>query len=214
MDYVPIMLRVCDRTVVILGGGQTAARKARSFVGNSRRIIVIASEFCEDFPISGITRIETTLYAPEEVENYLDPRSIVIIATDDDPLNDAIEIKCKERGIMYNRVDDCDSDFIFPAVAESNGVLVAVSTLGKSPSFAGFLRSILKEELEKYSVALPAIERLRNNVLIPDLDERAKFFKSVLADSEFWRLVKEGRLKDAVKYGRHMEDLFLSGQVQ
>ena len=48
---------------------------------------------------------------------------------------------CRKKNILVNTVDDLDKcGFIFPAVVHKNDITVGISTSGKSPIFASYLR--------------------------------------------------------------------------
>ena len=65
----------------------------------------------------------------------------VISASDDEQLNAHIFKLCRKKNILVNTVDDLDKcGFIFPAVVHKNDITVGISTSGKSPIFASYLR--------------------------------------------------------------------------
>lgn len=214
MSYVPVMLNVSDRKILIIGGGEAAAKKTRNLIAHSERILVVASEFSREFSRLGVEKVTARLKSPDEVEKYLDDRSIVIIATDDVRLNEGLERICREKDILYNRVDNNESAFIFPAVSESDGVLITVSTQGRSPSFARFLRDVLQKEAGRYTKALPVIERVRSKVEIPNVKLRAEFFRTLLSDKEFWDLINRKSPDEAFNFGLEKARSFLKKRTR
>ncbi len=204
MDYLPVMLNVSDRDVVIIGGGEAAYKKARNLSPHCSSITVIASSFSSGMTEMPVTRVTMEISSLSQVDKFLKGSSIVIIATDDPPLNDMLEAACRQRGLLFNRVDRADSPFIFPATFDVHGAVVSVSTKGKSPSLARFLSQLLRKDIEPYARALPVLERLRSDVALKPMEERVDYFNELLSEPEFWDLVARGQMEDAYEHGRRL----------
>lgn len=73
---------------------------------------------------------------------------LVVAATDDKELNEAIARKARRDGVLINRVDDFrDGDVIFPAVVEAKGKIISFTTLGKSPRLSKKFKEMLEHGL-------------------------------------------------------------------
>ncbi len=203
MNHIPVMLDVSNRKVVIIGGGKIAARKATSLMPHCSNIIAVSAEFSDHFsrlPLQNIvTRIEDI-----DLNTVIDNNTLVIIATDDPIMNQYVEDLCVSRGILYNRVDDKSSPIIFPEQFDSKGVTVAVSTHGRSPSFAHFLKDILYKKAEGYIKALPVVERLRKDISIRDIELKGNFFRILFDDRKFWNLIASGEFEEAYSLGMEL----------
>lgn len=197
MDYIPVMLNVSDRDVIIVGGGQAAFKKARNLVPHCASITVIADRFSKSFDRLPLIKVKMHIGKAADLDAFLLKCSVVVIATDDSKLNDSLEDACRDKGILYNRVDRKESPFIFPASSDIDGIVVSVSTKGRSPSFSRFLSEMLAEKLRGYAEALPVLERLRGDLHIRDLDVKADFFHRLLADAGFWKLIRDGEKERA-----------------
>lgn len=208
MNYIPIMLNVSDRRIIIIGGGNAAFKKVRNLLNHEHRITVIASDFNSRFSDIPVEKISTRVEDPEQVDRFLEKENIVIIATDDADLNGRLELACREKNILYNRVDESRSPFIFPASFETNGVIVSVSTVGRTPSLTRYIRDSLRERIGELPLALPTVERLRNDCNIPDLKDKADFFRRLLEDPEFWSLISKGKSEEAYRMGIQLAEEF------
>ncbi len=194
------MLNASNKKILIIGGSKIAARKARSLLPYCNKIIAISEEFSRDFdglPVNTIRSIVEDV----DLNALIDRDTIVIITTELKHLNRSIEDLCDEKGALYNRVDDRSSPIIFPAISEINGTTVTVSTSGKSPSLAKFLRDLLSREAGKYVIALPVVERLRKDVLISKIDMKGKFFETLFNDRIFWDLITANKPNEAYTQG-------------
>lgn len=197
--YLPIMLNTSESRVVIIGGGEAAYKKAVTIAPFCDTIVAIADEFVPDFSKLNIELVKLRVERVEQLDGYLRRENIVIIATDNQKLSDQIARECALRGILFNRVDDNRSLFIFPAVFECKGVVLSISTCGRSPALSKFIRDKLKDEVEQYSKALPVVERLR--WIIKNMEMRANYFEDLFHDKEFWRLISENKFEEAYQYG-------------
>lgn len=201
MNFVPIMLSVSGKRVIVIGGGEAAYKKVRNLMPHCSDIVIISDAFdsrLSEFPVE---KLRLHIDDVEQLDSFLIHENIVIIATDDPLLNGKIASVCKARDILFNRVDDDRSPFIFPASFEYKGVAVSVSTLGSSPSLARFLKDKVQEDIEKYVDGLPVIEKLREMTRTWDLHARADFFQSLFRESKFWELVFDKKLGDAYDFG-------------
>lgn len=201
MAHVPIVLNTREKAILIIGGGSVAERKAEMLLRFNARILLVSEKFTEGILKLPIETRKLRIEDVFQVENLLTEAAFVIIATDNSILNSDLENLCSKRGILYNRIDEQSSSIIFPATVESNGVVVSVSTSGRSPAFARFMRDHLSKNLDRHTVALPVLEKLRMNCHIKDFHKRSEFFQQLLQDRKFWSLVDAGKLQGAYEYG-------------
>ena len=201
MDYLPIMLNLSGRTVVIIGGGEAAFKKARNVLPHCGAITVVASRFSSKMDKLPVKKVRMKIDSIFQLDGFLQDGSIVIIATDDISLNDRLERECRKRGMLFNRVDRGDSPFIFPASFDIDGVVISVSTRGRSPSLSRYLSKLLQKDVRDYAVALPVLEKLRARVKLSTPGDRADYFNGLLSDQDFWALIGSGRTEDAFEHG-------------
>ena len=177
MTVFPLFENIDGKTFLIIGGGNTAARKVGRLLQFTNRIIVIA----EETDIKDVKVIRR----PFE-ESDLDRADFVIAATDDRSLNRSIAAACRERRIPINVVDDpALCSFIFPSVVKRGDLTVGISTGGASPAYASLLRRTLEKNLPDHiGGILERMGALRKTVpaRIPDQKRRAKCYKEILSE--------------------------------
>lgn len=162
----PILLDVAGRTIVIIGGGAVAARKARGLMAaGAGRVVVIAPDFHMNLP-DGAGRITAT-YDPSQLEGA----SLVFAATNQPAINDRVVADCRQRGIWVSRADaddDVKGDFVSPAFGRAGDVMVAVST-GGSPALSAAVRDELMRLLPEGWAQLAALTvKMRRTILQMD----------------------------------------------
>ncbi|MEM0156170.1 MAG: bifunctional precorrin-2 dehydrogenase/sirohydrochlorin ferrochelatase [Thermoplasmataceae archaeon] len=203
-EYIPIMLNVSKGKVIVIGGGQAAHKKVINLIPHCKSIIAIADEFDPEFSGLSIEKVKLHIVLIDQINEYLRKENIIIIATDDRKLNDMISRECLTRGVLFNRVDDNRSPFIFPASFQKEGIVVSVSTLGKSPSLSRFIRDRLEKDVAQYAKGFDVIKRLRADIHAPDLHTKALFFNTLFQSKKFWKLISECREAEAYDLGKEV----------
>ncbi len=197
------MLNVTGKKLTIIGGGTAAALKLRNLHSKFDKITVISEKFDPYIDGMDVEKIVLHLDTPSSVENFINRDTIVIIASDDARFNDEMRKYCDAKRVLFNSVDRVDSPFIFPAAFTTNGVTVAVSTEGRSPSFSKFIRKQLRQKAEECSVALPVIEEIRKSAKGIGQHASSELFGNLLDDEKFWQFVRTGKYQEAVDYGKN-----------
>lgn len=179
MDYLPLFVDVRDRLVVVVGGGVVAHRKTEHLLKAHARVRVVAPELCADLDVyRTLQRIEhrPVLFSAPQLDGAL----LVIAATDDEDVNDAVARAARERGMLVNVVDDAArSAFIFPAIVDRSPLIVAVGTAGNSPTLARRVRTQIEALLpERLGSLAQYAGRWRNAVkaALPELPARLRFW--------------------------------------
>ncbi|MFZ5979070.1 MAG: precorrin-2 dehydrogenase/sirohydrochlorin ferrochelatase family protein [Candidatus Zixiibacteriota bacterium] len=147
--YLPINLSMRNRSCLIVGGGQVALRKIEYLLDYDTQITVVAPEIdkrIEFYAEKNKLTVEKRKYKSPEAASY----GLVISACDDNKVNEQVSADCRAARVPVNVVDNPPlCDIIFPAVLRRDCLTVAVSTDGKAPYMAGFLRMILEDVFPK-----------------------------------------------------------------
>lgn len=190
MSY-PVLLNLTGRRVLIIGGGQVAARKADSLLQAGAGVSVLSPAFSAEMP-AAVNRI-TEAYVAGMVA-ALRP-FLVIAATDDGVVNQAVIAEAREAGVLVGTADDNEQgDFSSMAVMRQGPVTVAVATGGASPALAQHLRGRLAACVgPEYGVLAGWLAALR-----PRIVERVP---SQAARAAFWRRVIDSPVLDQLRAG-------------
>ncbi|MBO0713608.1 MAG: bifunctional precorrin-2 dehydrogenase/sirohydrochlorin ferrochelatase [Acidimicrobiales bacterium] len=138
----PISLSVEGRDCLVVGGGQVAARKATELARCGAAVLVVAPAVVPELGATPGVRVEERPYRPGDVRG----RWLVVAATDDRSVNRAVAADAEAAGVWVNAVDDPGAcSFTAPAILRRGPVVVAVSTEGRSPALAAWLRDRLGE---------------------------------------------------------------------
>ena len=161
MGYFPFFLDVENQNCLVVGGGVVALRKIEKLLPFNPNITVVSPKVHKEIlSIKNINIIKRKFDF-----NDLKEKSFVITATDDKVLNKEIYNSCKENNIPVNTVDDKDNcSFIFPALARNNGVTVAISTSGKSPLYAKYLREKIENLIQDSESIVDNLSKYREKI--------------------------------------------------
>jgi precorrin-2 dehydrogenase/sirohydrochlorin ferrochelatase len=134
--YYMACLDLEGRDVLVVGGGAVALEKVDGLLASGARITVVAPAIRAELRTLPLACVERP-FRPSD----LDGRHLVIAATSDDAVNDAVFHECERRRLFCNTVDDPDRcSVILPAVHREGPIAIAVSTGGASPALAKRIR--------------------------------------------------------------------------
>lgn len=180
MGYFPFFINIKDKKCVIVGGGNVAARKVEKLLPFEPDITVIAPEISDIIKNNKGIKTVSREFRNDDINDAF----FVISASDDEQLNAHIFKLCSEKKILVNTVDDCDKcGFIFPAVVHKNDITIGISTAGKSPIFASYLRMQTEKIIDKKSLeTVELLGKFRNKIKqeITSESVRKKVFENIL----------------------------------
>ena len=144
-----MFIDLSDKSVVIVGGGSTAVRRARTLLQFTRNVTVIAKDASQELidmeKLGKITLHQRLVKRSDFHDAYL-----VLTATTDRKLNDDIYRLCKEEGIYVNVSNDREkSDFQFPGIYIRNDMVVGVAATGLDSEKARKVSAAVQTAVEK-----------------------------------------------------------------
>lgn len=144
MGYFPFYIDIENKKCIIVGGGKIALQKLRKIILFNPDITVIAPNICDEIKKIGV-KTECRKFIDKDIKNAF----MVISATDDEKLNAHIFELCRAENILVNTVDDKEKcGFIFPSIIKKEDVTVGITTSGKSPLYAKYLRQQIEDVLD------------------------------------------------------------------
>jgi siroheme synthase-like protein len=161
----PVFMKLADRRCLVVGAGEIARAKIASLLEAGARVSVVAPEAASEIRSLAVrNRViwEKRRHQPSD----LDGAFLVIAATSDTAVNNAVFLQAQHLGILCNAVDDPPNcDFYFPAVVRRGDLQIAISTAGESPAFAQKLRRAFEDALSKnLGDWLAAIGQIRREI--------------------------------------------------
>jgi len=150
VDYLPLFADLAGRPVLVVGGGDIAARKIELLRRAGARIQIASRELCPELQtLLDEQQLEWLATAFEPAQ--LDKVFLVIAATDDNALNAQVYDEANARHKLVNVVDDQPKcSFIFPSIVDRSPLVVAISSSGTAPVLARMLREKLETLLPSH----------------------------------------------------------------
>ncbi len=165
MSYLPTSIKLDDKKVLIIGGGEVAYRKLNYLLDFTKEIFIIAPDISESMMKkieSNDLEFEKRVYRVGDIKGF----DIVIIAINDIPLQTEIFRESRDYRCLCNSVDSTlYCDFILPAYIKKDDLLITVSTSGSSPALAKHLKYYLKNLIpDSISDFLKEMKKLRETL--------------------------------------------------
>ncbi len=195
MQY-PVNLVLDGRSCLVVGGGRVALRKVEGLLACGARVTVVAPAVDPGLGrLPGVTVVERG-WQPDD----LDGTWLVIAATDDPEVNGAVFREGERRGVWVNGADDpANCSFTLPSVVRRGDLQVTVSTGGRSPALATWLRRRLEGEIgPEYAVLLDLLATERDGLKAAGRSTEGLDWQSAL-DSDMLGLIRNGDLAHARK---------------
>lgn len=147
MQSFPLFLSLKGRRALLVGGTQSAARKAELLLSAGARVTLIAGTVVGE--IAQLIADGCVSWAGHDFDDAdLAGMSLVIVATDDEALQARVSAAAQQRCVPVNVVDRPRlSSFIMPAVVDRAPVTIAISTAGAAPALARRLRADIERAL-------------------------------------------------------------------
>ena len=151
----PICLLLEGKPCLVVGGGVIATRKAGQLLEAAADVTVVSPEVSDEMQAlvqAQKVQLIPRAFGPTDVLQ----KCLVFAATDNEAVNQQVLESCRQSGILCSAADSNwpHGDFVMPATCRKNGVVVAVSTGGRSCTQA---RSV-KDQIAALLAALPTEE--------------------------------------------------------
>ncbi|MBY5921971.1 bifunctional precorrin-2 dehydrogenase/sirohydrochlorin ferrochelatase [Ferrimonas balearica] len=144
MRYFPLFHDTRELSLVVIGGGEVAARKLTLWSRTEARLTVIAPRVVpavEQLIRQGRVRHLAQFYHAAQLVGHQG----VIAATDDPALNRTVSDHARERSLWVNVVDDPEAcSVITPALVDRAPVVVAIGSEGGAPVLVRTIRALLE----------------------------------------------------------------------
>ena len=158
----PVALDLTDRRCLLVGGGAIADGKVDGLLAAGARLTIVSPTVTQRIATladAGRLTLHRRPYQTDDVTGAF----LVIAATDDRATNALIARDGRTIGALVNAVDDPPNcDFFAVSIVRRGDLQIAVSTNGRSPAFARWLRERLDTDIpEAYGPLLDVLADAR-----------------------------------------------------
>jgi siroheme synthase-like protein len=190
------MLRLDGQPVLVVGAGRVAAGKVDRLARTGAHLTVVAPDAVADIAQRSDLRWHRRTYQRGEAASY----RLVVTCTGNPAVDGQVYDDCQAAGVFVNSADDPEHcTVILPAVARRDDLTVAISTEGRSPAMATWLRRRYQRDLDDHMSDLLQ--------LVSETRERVRRLHGTSEGFDWQRLLDDGLLDD-VREGRHAHARF------
>lgn len=144
----PVQLHVAGRRCVVVGGGRVGRRRAARLAEAGADVVVVdvvVDEELTRLAAQGGVAVHRGPFGPEQVSEAF----LVVAATDDPAVNDAVAHAARSAGALVNRADDAaEGDLDLTGVVRRGPLTVALGTGGRAPAVTRWALERLDESID------------------------------------------------------------------
>lgn len=195
MQALPIFMNIVNQHCVVIGGGDVATRKVMMLLKAQAAITLISPAVCHELQAmidAGKIKHLNTTFIPDQLAGA----RLVIAATDDEVVNEAVSREAQAVNIPVNVVDaPALCTFTMGSIIDRSPIVIAVSSEGNAPVLARYVRA-------KIETMLPAAYG-RIAEIAGEFREQVKAkFTTTQARRIFWEGILQGPLVERVLSGQ------------
>ena len=194
-----VQLNMENRRCVVIGGGSVALRKTESLLKAGAMVTVIAPVILPAILALQRKFPALTLRQREYRKGDIGHAFLVIAATDNRKVNEAVVQEATQNHCLLNVADDPDAGNFSVAGTYDNGSLHFSAATGGNPRLTHLLLKDLQQQYGDDMAAFAAfLDEQRETVKqrLPGSQTRQEFWRNTLTN-QLLQLVKEGQLQQA-----------------
>ena len=182
MQNYPIFVDLKNQPVLVVGGGEVAARKIRLQLMAGAKVVVISPELGPT--IQAEMQDDIQHVQREFIDADIAGYRLITAATNDPAVNRHVSELAQAMNVPVNVVDQPElCSFITPSIIDRDPVTIAISTGGGAPVLARMLRSKLEAFIPaSYGNLAGSMQALRDKVKlkIGEENDRRAFWESIV----------------------------------
>ncbi len=195
-SFLPLMIDLADKNIVIFGGGKVGERKASLFMDHAR-VTVMSRDFTERLTQLNENRkiklIQIKDMSETDIRYHLKDAFIAIPATNDAIMNETIARIADEEGTFVNRVDKI-GNIIIPSVIKRNDIVIGISTGGHSPALSKYIRQRIEQVITPEFAGMSRLQNEVREILKSSLNSQKKrknTLWNIINDNDVWKGFEE-----------------------
>jgi precorrin-2 dehydrogenase / sirohydrochlorin ferrochelatase len=164
-NYYPVALDLQGKSCLVVGGGTLATEKVEGLLVAGAHIAVVSPVVTPTIAYlaeGGELELRQRPYAVDDLDGIY----LAYGATEDRAENARVAVDARRRGVIVNAVDDIPNcDFFAVSIVRRGDLQIAISTNGRSPAFARWVREYLDAWLPKaFGGVLDALADVRQDL--------------------------------------------------
>ncbi|MFQ1700388.1 SAM-dependent methyltransferase [Loktanella agnita] len=198
MKSFPMFIKMSGRRVVIIGGGEQAAQKARLMLKTEASIIIAAPALDDELGALVATG-RATHHTGAITPTLFQDSALVLVGSGCPAIDRCAHDLAKRAGAVVNVVDQpvlCD--VTTPSIVDRDPVVIAIGTEGTAPVLARALKTEIEQMLDPRLGSFAALAGRLRDVVAHKIarEDRRAFWRWVFKDAP-WLAFKRGAEREA-----------------
>ncbi|WP_434309101.1 hydroxymethylbilane synthase [Hominifimenecus sp. rT4P-3] len=148
----PVFISLEEKPILVVGGGNIAARRVRSILGFGPRVTVWAPELSSELQRL-LSEGRITWWRGAYCTGGIDGFFLILAATGDEKVNEAVYWEAKKKHIPVNVASDQSlCDFFFPALVETEKLVIGLAGDGSDHRLVKETAAALREHMKPIRV--------------------------------------------------------------
>ncbi|MDG6244705.1 MAG: bifunctional precorrin-2 dehydrogenase/sirohydrochlorin ferrochelatase [Methanolobus sp.] len=218
--FLPLLIDMSDKKVVIFGSGSVGERKANLF-SEYAEVTIVSLSFCDIFYElekkygTVLIKADAEKLPDDMINDIIRDAFLVIPATNNRSINKRIVDLARSSSILTNEVDAI-GDVTVPAVIKRGKLTISISTTGSSPAFSRFTRQQVEKIITpEFSDMIRIQDEIRTYLkdVVPEQKDRKTILWDILEREEVWAALRESYEK-GFKIAQDIVKEKISGKVR
>lgn len=185
MPFIPLMIDISNKRVVIVGGGQVAERRIGTLVNYTTHIKVISPSLTVAL-YHRYEQGEMSWCAKSFEVTDIAEADLIIAATNDNRVNQQIAASKPQHALLNMTTKAHAGDVVFPSILRRGRLTLSISTNGASPTLTAQILEEFKTRFDlSYEAYVDFLYECRQRIKRSNLttQEKQDFLKHVLDPS-------------------------------
>ena len=185
MPFIPLMIDISNKRVVIVGGGQVAERRIGTLVNYTTHIKVISPSLTVAL-YHRYEQGEMSWCAKSFEVTDIAEADLIIAATNDNRVNQQIAASKPQHALLNMTTKAHAGDVVFPSILRRGRLTLSISTNGASPTLTAQILEEFKARFDlSYEAYVDFLYECRQRIKRSNLttQEKQDFLKHVLDPS-------------------------------
>lgn len=201
MTYFPVFLDLQDRVVAVVGNGPETESKVRQLLAAGAVVHLFAPELPGS--LAGLAGKERFCWHSRPIDRAAVQKAWLVVSTcEDAEINEHVARLAEEEKVFCNVVDVTRlCSFIYPAIVARGEVRIAISTGGRSPALAQYIKKRVADIVGfEYGELNDILGQVRPEVVrrVPERSRRSRLFHRMV-NGRFLSMIRRGKKSDVVK---------------
>lgn len=188
MQYFPLFMKLTNKPVLVVGGGEVACRKVEALLKAGANVTIVSPKL-RPYLQECVQSQQCDWIASNYNSEYLSNNLVQVWATtDDNSVNHQVYNDAKMLNLMVNVVDDQPyCDFITPSMIERGDIQIAISSGGASPVLVRNIRQMIEANLAQNVGLLAKFAASKRDDIkqrLPSVDRRRDYWQVFFEQSE------------------------------